>query len=84
MLILIEEQWGQELCKYTKLPWAVQGEEWRLQVNEDLCGCSDIQSEGQESWASWGTGEGEAGKGERSKEDHSLLGQDFSTEDLED
>lgn len=55
-----------------------------MQVNEDLWGCSDIQSEGQEIWASWGTGEGEAGKGERRKEDHSLLGQDFSTEDLED
>lgn len=50
---------------------------------EDFWSFSDIESEGRESWASWGTGEGEAGKGERRKEDLFLLGQNFSTQDLE-
>lgn len=64
-LILSEELWGQELYKYTKLTWAVQREERRLQAVKTFGGCSGIQPEGQGSWASRGAGKGEAGKGER-------------------
>jgi hypothetical protein len=81
-LILSEEQWGQELYKYTKLIWVVQKEGWRLQAVKSFGGCSGIRPQGQESWASWGTGEGEAGKGERRT--FPYWDRTFSTQDLED